>query len=222
MLSRIRIIFIHMSLLLCVFCFYVSMCRNVVRSHILVTYSLLVSIFFGGGGLFPFIAMAESAFSLYLVLEKRFRATFEHDGIIPMSIVNPGCYYIGLRECPIAAFIRAKRLYVQGTMSRESHILLKIHFSPAAVLHYISKSAGRDHAFSSVLHKRTYRGDKDIDWKVWYFLEELPLRCDNPLSVSMVTSEWCDLPEIYFDLNCSTEPSPGELYVSSEWLEIDF
>ena len=154
--------------------------------------------------MFPFLAMAESAFTLYLVLEKRLRAAFEHDGTILMSIVNPGCYYIGLRQCPIAAFIRAKRVFVQGPMSRESHILLKVHFSPAAVLHYISKSAGRDHAFASVLHKRTYPGDTDVDWKVWYFLEDLPLRYDDPFSVSVLSFEWCELPEFYFQLHCST------------------
>ena len=110
-------------------------------------HTLFLSLFFWGeGDCFPSSPWQNQHFLVTWSWKKRFRATFEHDGIIPMSIVNPGCYYIGLRECPIAAFIRAKRLYVQGTMSRESHILLKIHFSPAAVLHYISKSAGRGHA----------------------------------------------------------------------------
>ena len=178
-------------------CIYVSQCFSQSHSFCIVSFFC-----FREGGLISFIAMAEPRFTLYLVVEQRFRAAFERDGVIPMSIVNPGGYYIGLRECPIEAFIRAKRLYVQGTMSRESHILLKIHFSPAAVLHYISKSAGPDYAFASVLHKRTYSGDKDVDWKVWYFLEDLPLHGDDPLSLSVLTSEWYDLPETYFDLFC--------------------
>ena len=157
--------------------------------------------------------MADARFTLYLVVEKRFQAPLEHDGILPMSIVNPGCYYIGLRECPIEAFIRAKRFYVHGTMSRDSHILLKIHFSPAAVLQYISKAAGSGHAFASVLHKRTYPRDKEVDWGVWYFLEDLPLRCDDPLCASVVSSEWYELPEIYFDLYCSTESAQNHISV---------
>ena len=157
--------------------------------------------------------MADARFTLYLVVEKRFRESLEHDGILPMSIVNPGCYYIGLRECPIEAFIRAKRFYVHGTMSRDSHILLKIHFSPAAVLQYVSKAAGSDHAFASVLHKRTYPRDKEVDWGVWYFLEDLPLRCDDPLCASVVSSEWYELPEIYFDLYCSTESAQNHISV---------
>ena len=177
--------------------------------HILLTHSIFV--FFWRGEFYSFIAMADARFTLYLVVEKRFQAPLEHDGILPMSIVNPGCYYIGLRECPIEAFIRAKRFYVHGTMSRDSHILLKINFSPAAVLQYISKAAGSGHAFASVLHKRTYPRDKEVDWGVWYFLEDLPLRCDDPLCASVVSSEWYELPEIYFDLYCSKQSAQNHI-----------
>ena len=94
--------------------------------------------------------------------------------------------------------MRAK-LY-DGTISRASHILLKIHFSAAAVMYYGTKSAGRVYAFSTVLHKKTYPRDRNVDWQVWYFQENLPLRWDDALGVSMVFSEWCDLPEVYFSM----------------------
>ena len=160
-------------------------------SHTLFVCSL---VFVGG---FPFSSMEEPRFTLYLVVEKRFRETFDMSGIVPMSIISPGGYYIGLRECPYQALVRAKLHTDEGKVTRESHILLKIHFSAAGYMHYATKSAGRDYAFSPVLHKRIYRKDK-VDWKVWHFQDNLPMRWEASPGVSLVSSEWCDNPESWF------------------------
>ncbi len=80
------------------------------------------------------------------------------------------------------------------------HSLEDSLFSCSGYVLWNQNSAGRNYAFSTVLHKKTYPRDRNVDWQVWYFQENLPLRWDDALGVSMVFSEWCDLPEVYFSM----------------------
>ena len=138
--------------------------------------------------------MAEPRFTLFLVVQKGQRKYFDSIGIVPISIVNPRGHHIGLRELRCEAVMRARYYAKSGVVTPESHILLRIQFSAAGFMHYTTTSAGRDHNYSPLLYKNVYRKN-ECDWKVWHLVQDLPLR-------------W--------------EASPGELYVSSEWLEIDF
>ena len=138
--------------------------------------------------------MAEPRFTLFLVVEKGQRNAFDSIGIVPISIVNPRGLHIGLRELRCEAVMRARYYAKSGVVTPESHILLRIQFSAAGFMHYTTTSAGRDHNYSPLLYKNVY-SKNECDWKVWHLVQDLPLR-------------W--------------EASPGELYVSSEWLEIDF
>ena len=138
--------------------------------------------------------MAEPRFTLFLVVEKGQRNAFDSIGIVPISIVNPRGLHIGLRERRCEVVMRARYVAKSGDVTPESHILLKIQFSAAGFKHYTTTSAGRDHNHSPLLHKHVY-SKNECDWKVWHLLQDLPLR---------------------------REDSPGELYVSTEWLEIHF
>ena len=141
-----------------------------------------------------YTSMAEARFTLYLVVEKGQRNAFDSIGTVPISIVNPRGHYIGLRELRCEAVKRARYYAKSGDVTPESHMLLKIQFSAAGFMHYTTTSAGRDHSYSPLLYKNVY-SKNECDWKVWHLLQDLPLR-------------W--------------EASPGAMYVSTEWLEIDF
>ena len=134
--------------------------------------------------------MAESRFTLYLVIEKSQQNVFESIGCIPIFIVNPRGTYIGLQERRCDAVMRARGVATSGHVTPESHILLKIVFSAAGFKHYTTTSAGEHHHHAPLLHKRVY-SKNECDWKAWHLLQDLPLR---------------------------REDSPGELYVSTEWL----
>ena len=142
---------------------------------------------------YRFTSMAEPRFTLFLVVQKGQRKYFDSIGIVPISIVNPRGLYIGLRELRSSAVMRARHVAKPGHVTPETHILLKIEFSAAGFMHYTTTSAGRDHNYSPLLYKNVYSKNEG-DWKVWHLLQDLPLR---------------------------REASPGELYVSTEWLEID-
>ena len=98
------------------------------------------------------------------------------------------------RELRCVAVMRVRYYNKSGVWTPESHILFQTQFSAVGFLHYTTTSAGRDHNYSPLLYKHVYSMN-EFDWKVGYLLQDLPLR-------------W--------------EASPGELYVSNEWLEIDF
>ena len=139
-------------------------------------------------------SMEEPRFTLFLVVEKAQRNTFESLGRVPISIVNPGRSYIGLREHRYDAAFRARYYATSGDVTPELHILLKIEFSAVGFMHFTTTSAGRAHNYAPLLFKKVY-SKNDCDWKVWHLLQDLPMR-------------W--------------EASPGQLYVSTEWLDIEF
>ena len=136
--------------------------------------------------------MEESWFTLFLVVEKVQRKFFEFSGSVPISTVNPGYNYIGLRENRSDAAHRARYCSTFDDVSPEHHILLKVDFSLFGFMHFTTTSAGRAHNYAPLLSKTVYNGN-DTDWKVWHLLQDLPL---------------------------SWEESPGQFYVSTEWLDI--
>ena len=138
--------------------------------------------------------MAEPRFTLFLVVQKGQRKYFDSIGIVPISIVNPRGLHIGLRELRCEAVMRARYYAKSGDVTPESHILLKIQFSAVGFMHFTTTSAGRAHNYAPLLFKKVY-SKNDCDWKVWHLLQDLPMR-------------W--------------EASPGQLYVSTGWLDIEF
>ena len=133
--------------------------------------------------------MEEPRFTLYWVVEKRYRRTFDTDGIIPMSII----YNIGLREDWYEAVIRAHYYAKGGEVTPESHFLLKIQFSAVGFMHYSTTSAGRDYGYSPVLYKQVYRIETR-DWKVWHFQQDLPMLWEASPGVLLVSTKWIEIP----------------------------
>ena len=67
-------------------------------------------------------------------------------------------------------------------------MLLRVRFSADALARLTVASAGPAYGFASMLHKVTYRDDKDWDkdWKVWHYCGDFPLTEDNGVETQWV------------------------------------
>ena len=112
------------------FCYCVCLCHSCLCVAILFEFRyfyilplIVVSIFVF---VLRFNFMEETQFTLFLAVEKKLRPAFDSIGSVTMSIVNPGRFYIGLREHWCEAVLRARLFATGADVSSESHILLKI------------------------------------------------------------------------------------------------
>ena len=99
-------------------------------------------------------------------------------GVLPRS---EGGYknLLGLREESEEALQRAEFVEGKGKVSKATHILLQLVFTPKAVAHYTLACAGVEFSFAPVLIKQVYPKDYKKDWKVWYFHADLSLVSDE-------------------------------------------
>ena len=95
-------------------------------------------------------------------------------GVLPRS---EGGYknLLGLREEYEEALQRAEFVEGKGKVSKATHLLLQLVFTPEAVARYTLACAGVDFSFAPVLIKQVYPKGSKKDWKVWYFHADLPL-----------------------------------------------
>ncbi len=95
-------------------------------------------------------------------------------GVLPRS---EGGYknLLGLREEYEEALQRAKFVEGKGEVSKATHLLLQLVFTPKAVARYTLACAGVEFNFAPMLIKQVYTGGEQKDWKVWYFHADLPL-----------------------------------------------
>ena len=125
---------------------------------------------------------------------------------LPLGYPNPWKKYIGLRERPQDALDRAEKFEKERgktgvPVNSQNFVVLRFHFTHAGVAHFTLKNAGDTYSFASVLSKKVYHYDNwhkkspCFDWKVWHFLEALPLQlevngtvliCTDVLSVEEV------------------------------------
>ena len=98
-------------------------------------------------------------------------------GVLPRS---EGGYrkLLGLREDYEAAVQRATRVEGEGAVSKATHLLLQLVFTPKAVARYTLACAGVEFSFAPVLIKQVYPKDPK-DWKVWHFHADLSLESDE-------------------------------------------
>ena len=108
---------------------------------------------------------------------------------LPLGYPNVSRNYTGLREFPLDAVERAKMFYA-GEVTKHTHVLLNICFTPAGVAHYTVENAGQTHNFASILSKMTYHKGEPIDWGVWHFLTDVPLKLEADDGTLLVHSEW--------------------------------
>ena len=138
--------------------------------------------------------MAESGLTLFLVLQRSQQEECEAGNVVPLEFCpNRRGNYIGLREEIDDAVDRAVRW---GSVTAQTHVLLKIHFTEIGFAHFVSASLGQEHNFSTTLHKQVYYEDTTRDWKVWYFLDNLPLTLhEKNTNILLITHNWMDIPE---------------------------
>ena len=99
-------------------------------------------------------------------------------GVLPRS---EGGYknLLGLREEKEEALQRAKWVEGEGEVSKATHLLLQLVFTPKAVARYTLACAGVEFSFAPVLIKQVYPRDSKKDWKVWHFHADLSLDSDE-------------------------------------------
>ena len=134
--------------------------------------------------------MAAAGLVLYVVVAKVDMPSCLGLGHLPRRYVG-GRDYIGLRERPEDAVARAG-LISEDPVDKTTHVLLKIIFSTEGIAHYATTCAGSAHGFAARLYKNTYRGE--YDWKVWHFLEDLPLEARSSSGALYIRSEWMEIP----------------------------
>ena len=92
---------------------------------------------------------------------------------------------IGLRENLSDAIERESKC--GGLVSKDTHIVLEIVFSPVGIAYYTTQCQGSIYDFQPTLRKMSYRRDT-TDWKVWHFQGELPLEAHDEQGNLLVTS----------------------------------
>ena len=104
----------------------------------------------------------SAALILFVAVHKDDVETCKRTGMLPRRLQGNNDY-VGFREEAAEALNRAS-LISATSASKETHALLKVLISGEALFRLTVTSATEDHWFASMLHKRTYRGDRD--WKV--------------------------------------------------------
>ena len=122
--------------------------------------------------------------SLFLAVHKDDKEQCVRSGSVPTRYASPGNDIIGLRETPEAA-IERYRLNFGKDVPKESLVILQLKFSAIGLSRFTVETCGPEHCFSSRLQKKTYR-DKEVDWKVWHFVGDLPL----DLPASQLEATW--------------------------------
>ena len=97
------------------------------------------------------------------------------DGVLPRS-EGGRKNLLGLREEYSAALQRAECVEGKANVSKDTHVLLQLVFTPKAVAHYTLACAGVEFNFAPMLIKQVYTSGDKKDWKAWHFHDDLPLR----------------------------------------------
>ena len=114
------------------------------------------------------------AMTLYVAVSKSHYVACNAAGKLDRRLLG-GRKYIGLRETVEAAMERAQKVFYPAGVNKETYVILRLRLSADAVATFTTMSAGKEHQFASMLHKKTYWGETD-DWRVWHFCGDFPLR----------------------------------------------
>ena len=117
--------------------------------------------------------------STYIVMSNEDMDEVMEKGTLLRGLVD-NRNYIGLREDLMEAVTRAGWGYSdKEKVTKHTHAVLQVNFTAAGIAYYTKLSAGRYYNFKSCLHKKVFPSN-DQDWKVWHFLDDLPLRFVHP------------------------------------------
>ena len=136
------------------------------------------------------LSMALDGLTLFLAVPADDRDACCFQGVAPRHYVG-GRNYIGLREHEEDALQRASLVSYQP-VTKGTHMLLRVHFTPLGLAHYSTATAGVEHSFSPLLTKKLYHDDP-TDWKVWHFHGDSPLRHFGPGGIAYLTTEWLQI-----------------------------
>ena len=131
----------------------------------------------------------------FLAVQKDDKDMREQTGKVPRRIyAGPQKTYIGLRIRVEDAVKRAEQLFAKNCeVSRHSLLILRVQFTALGFAKYATMLSGSESNFAPMLHKIVYEYDKsDMDWGVWYFHGDLPLRDSAAHGQVLITSEWME------------------------------
>ena len=144
--------------------------------------------------------MENPALVLYTLVPRVDKDACVEQGSLLRKYVQGNRRYIGLRERPQDAVERLRQNAASSDppISADTHCVLEIRMSTAGFAHYGLRCSGRPGAFAPVLQKMVYAGDTTQDWKVWHFLEDMPLAKDEPGddATPLVRTRWHTLTEL--------------------------
>ena len=121
--------------------------------------------------------MSTGPLVLWLAVDKGLVEMFQYFGKVPLCAVSIGRVHLGLCEREADALERVGRLS-NGRVSatKETHVLLELRFSDAALGSYVRMTKGRDGKYCSVMYKKIFDDEKDHG--VWHFHVDVPLSSD--------------------------------------------
>ena len=111
------------------------------------------------------------------------------DGTLRLQGTGPEQWKIGLRETLVDAVERTTK--ISGPISKDTHVVLEITFTPLGLAHYAKIYQGCDYGFQPMLQKKTYRDA--TDWKAWHFHGDLPLQASDEQGNVLITSRLMEI-----------------------------
>ena len=141
----------------------------------------------------PPLAMSQPVFAaagdlvLYKVVPKAEKDVIDAAGCLQ---VPPGEWHVGLRE-RLEDAVERERIFTPH-VSKHTHLVLQVRFSPQGVALFTTRCAGEDYKFGSTLCKKSY-GSKTWDYKVWHFVTDLPLTASDSEGNLLVSCDWREI-----------------------------
>ena len=132
------------------------------------------------------MAAAPRSLVLYTMVSK---ACVEESAELNMLKIAEDAWHIGLRQRMEDAVDRA--IKVEGHISKESHLILRVEFSALGFAHFGTTCQGASYQFLPALHKKSYQGA--TDWGVWHLLCDLPLSLSDAMGNPLVSSDWMEI-----------------------------
>jgi len=121
-------------------------------------------------------------FCLYIVVPIEHQQLIESDGYVRRQRHN----YVGLRENIKDAIEREMRF--SETVNKTTHCVLEVTFTPWGLQHFATAPSTKENRFRPILHKCEYVDGHD--WKVWHFLEDLPLHAVDLDGNVLISATW--------------------------------
>ena len=112
----------------------------------------------------------------------------EH-GTLRLQATGAEQWKIGLRENVEDAVVREEQ--ISGSISKHTHFVLEITFTPLGLAHYAKICKGHNYSFQPVLQKMVFRDLQD--WKVWHFHDDLPLQAQDEQGNVLISSRFREI-----------------------------